>query len=83
MELFSPCSKFQDCKEKIREMEEHNPRFRRVYSEFNAIVEEIRQMKRDSEDSVPDDFWWALETQKALLEEEIEHWLRQENTAEV
>ena len=67
--------KFQYKQEKIKDLEEHNPRFKRIYSEFENLSDEISDIETGDRASVPDDFMFALQLQTHYLEDEIDHWL--------
>lgn len=71
-----PYRKFQIRKKEIKNLEENNPRFRRVFSEFEDIADEIREIENGNRATVPDDFLFALQLQKNCLEEEIDEWLK-------
>ena len=70
-----PYRKFQFKQEKIKDLEEHNPRFKRVYSEFENLSDEIWEIETGDRASVPDDFMFALKMQTNWLEDEIDRWL--------
>jgi len=53
----------------------HNPRFKRIYSEFENLSDEIWDIETGDRASVPDDFMFALKLQTHYLEDEIDHWL--------
>lgn len=76
-----PYSKFLHCMDKIKAIEESNPRFKRVYYEYNSISEQLWEADLENHTALTDDFWWALETQKCCLEQEIVEWLGREHTA--
>lgn len=67
--------KFQKRQGKINDLKENNARFRRVFSEFEDLDEEIREIENGNRASVPDDFLFALKLQQNCLEEEIDEWL--------
>lgn len=67
--------KFQIRKDEIRILEENNPRFRRVFSEFEDLTEEIWEIENGNRAAVTDDFIFALKLQINCLEEEIDEWL--------
>ena len=67
--------KFQYKQEKIKDLEEHNPRFKRIYSEFENLSDEIWDIETGDRASVPDDFMFALKLRTHYLEDEIDHWL--------
>lgn len=65
--------------QKIEELEKTNARFKRVYSEYQLINDEIKQMELDDNASVPDDFLDAMQLQSSCLEDEIKIWLTDDN----
>ena len=67
--------KFQFQQDKIRNLEEKNPRFKRIYTEFENLSDEIWDIETGDRDSVPDDFMMALQLQTNFLEDEIDNWL--------
>ncbi len=75
MKASIPYSKFQKMTNEIKDLEKTNPRFKRVFSEFEEIVYEIWEIETGNRAAVPDDFIFALKLQKKCLEEEIDEWL--------
>lgn len=75
MKTSSLYRKFQIRRDKIKDLEEKNPRFRRVFSEFEDITDEIWEIENGNREDIPDDFLFALFLQKKCLEEEIDEWL--------
>ena len=67
--------KFQFQQDKIRNLEEKSPRFKRIYTEFENLSDEIWDIETGDRDSVPDDFMMALQLQTHFLEDEIDNWL--------
>lgn len=67
--------KFQFQQDKIRNLEEKSPRFKRIYTEFEYLSDEIWDIETGDRDSVPDDFMMALQLQTNFLEDEIDNWL--------
>ena len=67
--------KFQFQQDKIRNLEEKSPRFKRIYTEFENLSDEIWDIETGYRDSVPDDFMMALQLQTNFLEDEIDNWL--------
>ena len=70
-----PYRKFQFKQEKIKDLEAHNPRFKRIYTEFENLSDEIWEIETGDRDSVPDDFMFALQLQTNYLEDEIDEWI--------
>lgn len=67
--------KFQFQQDKIRNLKEKSPRFKRIYTEFENLSDEIWDIETGDRDSVPDDFMMALQLQTNFLEDEIDNWL--------
>ena len=67
--------KFQFQQDKIRNLEEKSPRFKRIYTEFENLSDEIWDIETGDRDSVPDDFMMTLQLQTNFLEDEIDNWL--------
>ena len=61
--------------QKIEQLEQTNSRFKRVYSEYTAMSEELWDLENSEEISVTDDFLNCIKLQTDYLEEEIQHWL--------
>lgn len=70
-----PYRKFQYKQEKIKDLEEHHPRFKRIFMEFENLSDEIWDIETGSREAVPDDFMDALQLQTNYLEQEIDEWL--------
>jgi uncharacterized protein YdcH (DUF465 family) len=77
--------KFQLQQENIATLERENSRFKRVYSEYENISDELWSLENSEDKPVPDDFLNAMILQTSYLEEEIEDWLVQfnENKADI
>ena len=71
--------KFQLQQKNIEVLEKENTRFRRVYSEYENMSDELWNLESSKGDPVPDDFINAMVMQATYLEEEIEDWLIQFN----
>lgn len=71
--------KFQLQQKNIEALEKENSRFKRVYSEYEDLSNELWNLENKEGDSVPDDFINAMIVQTSYLEEEIEDWLVQFN----
>ena len=71
-----PYRKFLPQQKKIEELEKSNSRFKRIYSEYELMSDELWDLEsNESAESVPDDFINAIKLQTSFLEEEIEDWL--------
>ncbi|UOE37808.1 MULTISPECIES: hypothetical protein [Chryseobacterium] len=71
--------KFQLHQKNIEALEKENSRFRRVYSEYENISDDIWNLENSEGNSVTDDFLEAINLQASYLEEEINDWLVQFN----
>lgn len=67
--------KFQPQQKRIEELEKNNDRFRRVYSEYETISEQLWNLENSDGPSIPDDFINSFKLQASYLEDEIEDWL--------
>ncbi|VEE10400.1 Uncharacterized protein conserved in bacteria [Chryseobacterium gleum] len=65
--------------ENIEALEKENSRFKRVYSEYENMSNELWNLENSTGEPVPDDFINAMELQTSYLEDEIEDWLLQFN----
>ncbi|KQR95614.1 hypothetical protein ASG01_07185 [Chryseobacterium sp. Leaf180] len=77
--------KFQLQQKNIEALEKENSRFKRVYSEYEIISDELWNLETAPGNPVPDDFIDAMAMQSHFLEEEIEDWLGKfsQNTGEI
>ncbi|UFH31151.1 hypothetical protein LNP04_14365 [Chryseobacterium sp. C-71] len=71
--------KFQLQQQNIEALEKENTRFKRVYSEYENMSDELWNMENKEGEPIPDDFINAMVMQTSYLEEEIEDWLIQFN----
>lgn len=67
--------KFQGQQNKIESLEKSSTRFKRIYSEYETMTDELWNLENSEGESVPDDFLNAIKLQASYLEEEIEDWL--------
>lgn len=67
--------KFQLQQQNIEALEKENTRFKRVYSEYENMSDELWNLENKEGEPVPDDFINAMVMQTSYLEEEIEDWL--------
>ncbi len=67
--------KFQLQQENIEALQTENSRFKRVYSEYENMSDELWNLESSTTQPVPDDFIDAMIVQTSYLEEEIEGWL--------
>ncbi len=71
-----PYRKFQPQQKKIEELEKSSARFKRIYSEYELMSDELWDMESNqTSESIPDDFINAIKLQTSCLEEEIQDWL--------
>lgn len=73
-----PYRKFQPQQKKIENLENSSPRFKRIYSEYQTMSDELWELENTTMESVPDDFINAIKLQTSYLEDEIEDWLMDE-----
>ncbi|OCK51810.1 hypothetical protein BA768_14945 [Chryseobacterium sp. CBo1] len=71
--------KFQLQQKNIEVLEKENSRFKRVYSEYENMSNDLWDLENSDGDPIPDDFIIAIQLQTSYLEEEIEDWLVQFN----
>ncbi|KFC23169.1 hypothetical protein [Epilithonimonas lactis] len=74
-----PYRKFLPQQKKIEELEKSSSRFKRIYSEYEWMSDELWDMEsNETAESIPDDFINAIKLQTSYLEDEIEDWLVQD-----
>lgn len=71
--------KFQLQQKNIEVLEKENTRFKRVYSEYENMSDELWNLENKEGEPIPDDFINAMVMQTSYLEKEIEDWLIQFN----
>lgn len=74
MKRRNPYRKFQGQQDKIEKLEKSNSRFKRVFSEYEFMAEELWDLN-NIESNIPDDFLDSILVQTSFLEKEIEQWL--------
>ncbi|PZU84339.1 MAG: hypothetical protein DI529_11395 [Chryseobacterium sp.] len=75
-----PYRKFLPQQKKIEELEKSNSRFKRIYSEYETMSDELWNLEsNETEESIPDDFINAIKLQTSYLENEIQDWLIDEH----
>jgi uncharacterized protein YdcH (DUF465 family) len=79
MERQNKYRKFQLQQKNIEVLEKENSRFKRVYSEYENMSNELWNLENSKGEPVPDDFINAMLLQTSYLEDEIEDWLVQFN----
>ncbi|WP_379968669.1 hypothetical protein [Epilithonimonas sp. UC225_85] len=71
-----PYRKFLPQQDKIEELEKSSSRFKRIYSEYELMSDELWDMESsETAESIPDDFINAIKLQTSYLEDEIQDWL--------
>ncbi len=70
-----PYRKFDPQKTQIEALEQKSDRFRRIFSEYELMSEELWHLQTSESTSVPDDFLDAVQDQTQYLEDEIGSWL--------
>ena len=70
-----PFRKFNPQQKKIEELEKNSPRFKRVYSEYELMADQLWNLENTDTSNIPDDFIEAIKLQTEYLEEEIDDWL--------
>lgn len=64
----------------IEELEKENPRFKRVYAEYEMMSDELWSIENTDATNMPDDFIEAIKLQTKYLEDEIGDWLIDKST---
>ena len=72
--------KFTPQQKKIEELEKNSPRFKRVYTEYETMSDELWNLENTDVTNIPDDFIDAMKLQTEYLEEEIGDWLIENST---
>ncbi|KMQ71111.1 hypothetical protein [Chryseobacterium koreense] len=67
--------KFIPEQKKIEQLEKRSPRFKRIYSEYELMSEELWNLENSDASNIPDDFLEAVKLQTEYLEDEIHDWL--------
>ena len=70
-----PFRKFVPEQKKIEQLEKDSPRFKRIYSEYQIMSEELWNLENSDLSNIPDDFIEAIKLQTEYLEDEIGDWL--------
>lgn len=83
MKTLRPYRKFQLNQKKIEALEKSNERFKRIYSEYETMSEELWDLENSEGESIPDDFINAIKLQTSYLEDEIEDWLLEETPPKI
>lgn len=70
--------KFTPQQKKIEELEKNSPRFKRVYSEYEIMSDELWNLENTDVTNIPDVFIDAIKVQTEYLEDEVGDWLLEE-----
>ena len=70
-----PYRKFMPQQKRIEELEKDSPRFKRVYTEYELMSDQLWDLENTDTTNIPDDFMEAIKLQTEYLEEEIHDWL--------
>ena len=77
MKTTRPYRKFDLQQEKIEKLEKDSSRFKRIYSEYTNMSEELWTLETSEGISIPDDFINSIKLQTSYLEDEIQDFLMQ------
>ena len=80
MRTRNPSRKFKPLQKKIESLEKESPRFKRVFTEYETMSEELWNLENTDTTNIPDDFLEAVKLQTEYLEEEIDDWLLSDTT---
>lgn len=67
--------KFKPQQQKIEDLEKQSPLFKRIYSEYELMSDELWNLENSDITNIPDDFLNAIKLQTEFLEDEIGDWL--------
>ena len=82
MERQNKYRKFQHQQKNIEALERQSSRFKRVYSEYENMSDDLWDLENSERKDIPDDFLDAMILQTSYLEDEIEDWLHQYNNSD-
>ncbi|MEG0760371.1 hypothetical protein SAMN05421796_101825 [Chryseobacterium piscicola] len=82
MERQNKYRKFQLQQKNIEDLERQSIRFKRVYSEYENMSDDLWKLENSEGEAVPDDFLEAMILQTSYLEDEIKDWLLQYNASQ-
>lgn len=72
--------KYRSIQKKIADLEKNNTRFKRIYSEYENLTEELWDLESSEIVNVSDDYLQCVQEQTNYLEDEIEDWLQDEES---
>ena len=75
MENRKPYGKFHRQQKRIKELESSNSRFRRIYSEYEFMSQELWNLENADGPVITEDFLNSVKLQTSFLEDEVEDWL--------
>ncbi|MGC4130036.1 MAG: hypothetical protein QM564_10905 [Bergeyella sp.] len=75
MKTSKPYRKFLPQQKQIEKLEKTNARFKRIYSEYETMSEELWNLESSEAVPVTDDFLNSIKLQTSYLEDEIHDWL--------
>ncbi|AYO58325.1 hypothetical protein CO230_09470 [Chryseobacterium sp. 6424] len=70
-----PYRKFSSHQKEIQALEEKSDRFKRIFTEYQMMSDELWNLENSETTNIPDDFINAIILQTQCLEEEINSWL--------
>ena len=82
MERQNKYRKFQLQQKNIEDLERQSIRFKRVYSEYENMSDDLWKLENSEGEAVPDEFLEAMILQTSYLEDEIKDWLLQYNASQ-
>ncbi|MGV8915682.1 MAG: YdcH family protein [Kaistella sp.] len=59
----------------IEELKKSNPRFKRIYNEYETLSDELWEMENCNSSGITDDFMDSMKMQTEYLEDAIDQWL--------
>ncbi len=71
--------KFQKEQKKINDLEKSNARFRRVFTEYETMSDDLWQLESSDAPAIPDDYVDSLRIQQSFLEDEVQDWLNSDS----
>ena len=71
--------KFQKEHQKIKDLEKSNARFRRVFTEYETMSDDLWQIESSDDPAIPDDYLDSIRIQQSFLEDEVQNWLNSES----
>lgn len=75
MEKRKPYGKFYRQQKRIKELESSNSRFKRIYSEYEFMSNELWNLENAEGPAITEEFINSIKLQTSYLEGEVEDWL--------